>query len=278
MDIRLIEELSEGSPVGDAVRDIVRTQLGNEQSLQATVKQIGFDSGKTLLLGGFVDGKLATMNAFMPQTFRRDGQAITGYQSGFSATGGEHRGKGYWPKLLSAGMDILKEQGGDFVYGFPNPVSHPLFVKKLDFQTAQMWKTVLPVFASRVLRLRCDRPGRQFEPDVRELMALKSDLHPDLVTLDTPGYQGFGKPRQVKGVRMIEIGALSSDSGDLGVPIRRLAKSAGAAVFRFEASEASCFNSGFVLRRPSRPVIFKSLHTGLGIDDVMFVGGLSDDY
>lgn len=278
MDIRLIDEVSENSSVGIAIRDLISTQLGNEQTLDATLRQIGFGSGGTLLIGGFVDEKLATMNAFTPQTFIRNKEKITGYQSGFSATGGEHRGKGYWPKLLNAGMDLLKDQGASFVFGFPNPISQPLFEKKLNFDTTQMWRIALPVLATKLIKFSVQRPAQLFEPDLLELMALKAEVHSGLITIDADGGRGFGKRRRIKGFQVMDIGGVSSDDGDLNGLINRLAKLAGAMLFKMEVSESNSLASGLYPRHPSRPVIFRSLGADLCIDDIGFVGGLSDDY
>jgi hypothetical protein len=278
MDVHMIDEVSEQSLVGQAIRDLVRLQLGNEQTLDATLRQIGFGSGGTLLLGGFVDGQLATMNAFMPQTFLRNGAKVVGFQSGFSATGGEHRGKGYWPKLLNASMDILTSRGADFIFGFPNPVSQPLFEKKLGFDTAQMWRTVLPTTATYLKRFRCSPGAGTFVPDLEQLTRRKAQVHPDLVQIDTGTWSGFGKVRKSRGLHVIDIGGMQSTDGELNLPIRRLGRKAGAAMFRFEASESSCFSASFRPKRFSRPVIFKRLASDLRIDDITFLGGLSDDF
>lgn len=278
MDIRIIDSLVPESEVGTAIQALVRTQLANEQSLDATLRQIGFYGGKTLLIGGFVDGRLATMNAFMPQTFVKGGDSVVGYQSGFSATGGEHRGKGYWPKLMAAGLDLIRAEGGAFVFGFPNPVSHPLFEKKLDFTTASMWRVVGPAMGTHVIRLESRRAERFYRPDLRQLATSKRESDPGLVQVEANGGFAFGKVRTSKGLRVADVGGLECAGGDLSSIVRALCKAARAPFFRLEASDSSEFETGLRPKRASRPVILKSLGAPLAITDISFVGGLADSY
>ena len=278
MDIRIIDNVSSDSAVGTAIHDLVRTQLANEQSLETTLSQIGYDSGKTLLIGGFVDNKLATMNAFIPQVFVKRKESIVGYQSGFSATSGEHRGKGFWPKLMTDSFDLLRSEGGKFVYGFPNPVSHPLFEKKLGFTTAPTWRVVLPTLVTRVVKFECRQAGNYFRPDLYQLADLKRQSDADLIQVEANGSFAFGKVRNAKGLRFVDVGGMTSEDGCLNNSIRLLCKAASAFVFRFEASQTSEFHKGFRPKRASRPVIFKPLNDRLVIGDISFVGGLADNY
>ena len=278
MDIRIIDHVAPDSLVGVAIQDLVRNQLANDQSLEATLNQIAFDSGKTLLIGGFIDDKLATMNAFMPQVFERSGARIVGYQSGFSATGGEHRGKGYWPKLMSASMDLLRGENGHFVFGFPNPISQPLFEKKLGFMTTPTWRVILPALMARAARFELQRTSDFYRPDLRELANSKRIADAKLVEVQTNGSFAFGKVRKKKGFRYVDVGGMTNGDNRLNDCIRLLCKATGTSFFRFEASESSEFGSSFRPRRPSRPVIFKALSDQLSIGDISFIGGLADDF
>jgi Acetyltransferase (GNAT) domain len=279
MEIRVIDDVMTNQEIGTDLGRLVHNELANEQSLDATLRQIGYDEGGTLIVGGFVDGRLATMNAFMHQSFVRAGETFTGYQSGFSATGSEHRGKGYWPKLLTASMEIVRGAGGHFIYGFPNPVSHPLFVKKLGFATAPMWKSLLPAVATNFIRFPVRQTDSFFRADLGELADWKmAAVAGGVIRAAGDTYFAFGKARMSKGVRYIDIGGMSSGDGRLNLPIRHLCKAARASMFRFEASQSSEFSGGFPAKRPSRPVIFKALDGPLTIDDVSFTGGLADSY
>jgi hypothetical protein len=124
------------------VFELVSKELGGEQSIEEIERVIDYKHG-AVVLGGFVGDEMVCMNAFMPMLFSDGTNQILGYQSGFSATSSEHRGKGYWPKLLIASEGILAGMGASFIFGYPNEVSHPLFVKKLDY-------TTLPTARSRI--------------------------------------------------------------------------------------------------------------------------------
>jgi hypothetical protein len=278
MDIRIIEKISPESDVGEAIHNLVCTQLGNEQSLEATLGQIGYESGKAILVGGFVNSELATMNAFMPQSFVRSNRSIVGYQSGFSATDGNHRGKGYWPKLMAASIDIMRSKGAGFIFGFPNPVSQPLFEKKLGFTTAPMWRVVAPELMGRMVKFETERIRDCYRPNLRELADLKRQGDVDLIQVEADGCFAFGKVRSAKGLRFVDIGGLASEDGRLNNAVRLLCKAARAPVFRFEADQRGMLQNAFWPKRVSRPVIFKALNDELSIGDISLVGGLADNY
>lgn len=275
MIIKRIEDISRESDVGKAVAALVSTQLGNHQRLEATLDQIDYHTGRTILIGGFVDGQLATMNAFMPQAFGRLGHEILGYQSGFSATHGDHRGKGYWPRLLSASEDILRAAGAGFIFGFPNAVSQPLFEKKLGYSTAPMVKTVFPVQALPLAKRIRKSPDIFYCPDIRQTAEWKRRSDPEVIVVDHDGSAAFGKAKRSRGIRFIDIGGLA---GSQDAAIRLICKAGRVSFFRFEWSEPGEYSRSFWPKRYSRPVIFKSLMSGMEIQNVSFTGGLADNF
>lgn len=275
MIIKRIEDISRDSDVGKAVAALVSTQLGNHQRLEATLDQIDYHTGRTILIGGFVDDQLATMNAFMPQTFGKPGHEILGYQSGFSATHGDHRGKGYWPRLLAASEEILRSAGAGFVFGFPNSVSHPLFEKKLNYSTAPMFKAVLPVQALVLTKHRRKVVDIFYCPDIRQTADWKRRSDPEVILVDHDGSAAFGKAKRSRGIRFIDIGGLT---GLEDAAIGLICKAAKVSFFRFEWSEPGAYSGSFWPKRYSRPVIFKSLTSGMEIQDVSFTGGLADNF
>ena len=129
-----------GTPaLKDRVAALVSSELGGNRTGESILQTINFQSGGTKVLGGFIGENLVSMNAFMKTTFHGTGGDVVGYQSGFSATDSAHRGNGYWPKLLSFAENYPAQTGASLIYGFPNPVSHPLFVKKLRYETLDLY-------------------------------------------------------------------------------------------------------------------------------------------
>lgn len=105
------------------------------------------NKGKSLYIGAYKDGKLAGFNAFIQHDFYHQQQVVEGYQSCWSATHSEHRGKGIFAAIINEAKRILKERGAAFIFGFPNANSHPIFTKKLGFYEVPLMKVQTPVVA-----------------------------------------------------------------------------------------------------------------------------------
>lgn len=136
--------LGDGSIHNDSVMTVIEEALGGDRSLTSFFKKIDYESGNTRVLGAFYDGELACINAFMLMHFTLAESEIHGYQSGFSATRNSFRGKGIWPKLMKFSEEYLLNKNGAFIFGFPNPVSYPLFVKKLGYEEQNLHRTIIP--------------------------------------------------------------------------------------------------------------------------------------
>jgi len=91
-------------------------------------------------------------NAFLANDFILNGIQYTGYQSCWSATHPQHRGKKIFTTLINEAKGILTENGAGFLYGIANDLSNPIFIKKLGFVEIE----------SQVLRI----PNIPFSPDL----------------------------------------------------------------------------------------------------------------
>jgi predicted N-acetyltransferase YhbS len=101
--------------------------------------------GKSLYLGAFLNEELAGFNAFIQHDFLYQNKLVEAYQSGWSATHPNHRGKGIFSQLINAAKKILLERKAGFIFGFPNANSHPIFTKKLGFYELPLKKIQFPV-------------------------------------------------------------------------------------------------------------------------------------
>jgi hypothetical protein len=73
-----------------------------------------------------------------------DRQPISCYQSCWTATSAEHRGKKVFQNLMNAAKDILRSRGGAFIFGFGNFNSQPILKNKLGFRETDSLKWQVP--------------------------------------------------------------------------------------------------------------------------------------
>ena len=272
-----IDAIDADSDIARQIETVVREALGLDQPLGKTLRQINFGDGGTVIVLGKVGDDLATMNAFMGHPFSNGQDKFIAYQSGFSATANAYRGKGLWPKMLVASEEMLAERGGRFIFGFPNPVSHPLFVNKLGYETQDMVRTVLPSLGAAFLRHEPD--ADRYKPDVRATYRWKqANSEEALVTHEHHDAFLFGRLNSARGLSYLDIGAVDFGNCDPKDVVRGACDAAGTRLFRLEVSQGSRIASTTPLMRQSRPVIFKPLG-GKSLPQKMDIfGGLADTY
>jgi hypothetical protein len=134
----------------------IATSAGFSFSPEKLVSNLRDSSPKSVCLGAFVEGELAAINAFMAHEVLIDGRRYDAYQSGWSATLPEHQGKGLFRRIIGEAKRYLGEIGAPFIFGFPNSVSEPIFLKKLDFKRTPMCRVLLPTRPRLVQRLIVD--------------------------------------------------------------------------------------------------------------------------
>ena len=88
----------------------------------------------SVYLAALLDNEVIGFNAFISHELLLNNKIVVGYQSCWTATSSEHRGKKIFQNLILAAHEILKERGGAFIFGFPNDNSYPLFTKKLNYR------------------------------------------------------------------------------------------------------------------------------------------------
>ncbi len=101
-----------------------------------------------LLMGCYNGDRQVGFNLFIPMDFTHNGKKILGFQSGFASTDPDYRRRGIFNNLQVNARKELEDLGGRFVFGFPGPNSHPLFVK-LGFSDYAHEKLFLPRFSGK---------------------------------------------------------------------------------------------------------------------------------
>lgn len=80
------------------------------------------------------DNEPAAFYGVYPYMMELDGKTYLAAQSGDTMTNPKHGGKGLFIKLAKMTYDLAKQEGIQFIFGFPNKNSYPGFVKKLNWQ------------------------------------------------------------------------------------------------------------------------------------------------
>jgi hypothetical protein len=118
---------------------IVESELGGIRQLSTIKRSLDYDAGNAKVIGGFLAGELVSITAFMLMEFFLGNQTCRGYQAGFCASSKLHRGKGIWPRLIKFSEGYLSDLGASFIFGFPNEIAHPVWVKKLGYQSTELY-------------------------------------------------------------------------------------------------------------------------------------------
>ena len=87
----------------------------------------------SILYGVIEQSEIVAINAFIAHSVHRAGRVGLAYQSCLSATRDDQKGKGHFSRIIEFAKKDLREQGGAFIFGFPNRNSGPIFVGKLGF-------------------------------------------------------------------------------------------------------------------------------------------------
>lgn len=76
-----------------------------------------------------LDGRLVAVRPFMRWRFRRGDDILTAARAVDTATHPDARGKGLFRTLTEAGIELLREEGADFIFNTPNDQSRPGYLK-----------------------------------------------------------------------------------------------------------------------------------------------------
>jgi hypothetical protein len=278
LEIRTFTTLESLSDHAESLTGVITESLGVRQSLEKTLDQIDFGEGSSVIVTGWIDNELATMNAFIRHSFISCSAEVYGYQSGFSASANAFRGKGLWPKLLLRSEEVVAQLGGSWIFGFPNPVSHPLFEKKLGYQTLFLTKTYFPALGSRLF-VNLEQDDQGFAPNVSELIEWKIRAAIEgLVISDLDGACGFGIRRKTHGAAYLEIGALDPGDHQPRNLIQDLCKKAGVHIASFEANTPYQHPVISPFKKKTRPAIVKAIGGKALPNKIHFPSGLSDTF
>lgn len=110
------------------------------------LKSNWFDSSPdSTFFGAYAGDDLAAVNGFLSHNILLGGVQRRAFQSCWSATSLDYRGKGLFSRIINHAKEALKGRAA-FIFGFPNHLSGPIFVNKLGFREVGMSRVL---FATR---------------------------------------------------------------------------------------------------------------------------------
>ncbi|MDC1012783.1 GNAT family N-acetyltransferase [Gammaproteobacteria bacterium] len=156
-------------------------------------------SQPSLFLCAFENNEMIACNAFIANDFLFKKKLSVCYQSCWSATHPEHRGKGAFIKIQEEAKKILKEKGALLIYGLPNSISRPIFKKKLYFSEHDSLITRIPNLPFiRSLWLRGGAKKKYSSEDTlisqeNQIVELKRNLNPEIIEIKFNSSLAWGK-------------------------------------------------------------------------------------
>lgn len=257
---------------------LIEEALGVKRPLEETLRQIGFTDGNSVIVAGMIGGELATMNAFMGQGFFHGDRRILAYQSGFSAARNKHRGKGLWPILMSASEGVLADLGGEWIFGFPNPVSHVPFTKKLHYRTINMYSRRIPALALSALPKILDDQSYAY-PDLKQVISRKLAYDGSkYLSFQREGDEAVATIKRKFFLKMLDIGGWASKTVSSKQIFKNMCQENKANFIRIEVSETSQYFKFFNFKKISRPFIVKEIGSGKFPEKINIYGALSDTF
>jgi hypothetical protein len=132
MDFKVLK-LGENHHIDMQVLTIINEALQLKLNFGDLVLMTDSDMRGSIYTTFLIGHRVASVNFFIPFYFTNGLEEKVYYQSGFSATCSDFKGKGLWTKLMAQSESYLFQNNASMIFGFPNSVSFPIFKQKLDY-------------------------------------------------------------------------------------------------------------------------------------------------
>lgn len=277
--------------------DIIEIQqLAYKRSFESNAISINtnnhFSQRSTLHIGAFEGHKIIGYNAFTPHSFIYNKNRVIGYQSGWSVTHPLHRKKGIFFNIINHAKEVLRAQGAEFIFGFPNHNSEPIFTKKLDFTSSLLAKIEIP--ASPLLfpffiKNETISPSNIYTNDSKEQFLFKKESRSNLniIIEEINGDFIWGKilVKNIRGIKLnyFSIGGYSITSfGNFTKILKQLSKR-NIQYFQLVTHPKASLNSILPQIKPTNKtepyIIYDLKETGITASDSFnFSNGIKDVY
>lgn len=238
-------------------------EVSAEQLEANTTSNSIYDS---LYLAAILDNQVIGFNAFISQDLLDRDSTVEAYQSCWTATSREHRGKRIFQNVINEAKRILLERGAAFIFGFPNENSQLIFTEKLGFKEVPSLKWQVPNvplvrdrFLSKTGSIDLPPGDVILMQNDRQLIEMKSRKYEGSIeVIEDRGnlIWGIRRERVKAGLKMtyFEIGGLSiEDRQYLGGLFREMFRRVrGVAYFQLTTTVGNTLNTVFRRLRPAK--------------------------
>ncbi len=113
--------------------EVLKASLGETSSKKTEeiwrFKHLDNPFGKSLVLVAEENDEIVGVRAFMRWQWQLGDQLFSAFRAVDTATHPDHQGKGIFKKLTLNALEVVKEQGDDFIFNTPNTQSLPGYLK-----------------------------------------------------------------------------------------------------------------------------------------------------
>ena len=245
----------------------------------------------SLYLAAIEDGEIIGFNAFISHTFFLNNKPIISYQSCWTATSKNHRGKKIFQNIIEEAKKILKARNAAFIFGYPNVNSHPIFIHKLKFIEYPSVKLNIPnlsflwdLFLNNHLPNVEDLKKDAILQNDKELFALKKGEYGDKIikaAVNNSFIWGIIRHKILKGIKLayFSIGGMEiSDVNDVKQLLKKLSQDNKFYYFQFVSAQSNTWCHLFRRLTPAKTedLIIYDLNVDSSQYHYNFFGGVKD--
>ena len=291
-------EIRSLKPVGQipsAMLNIAEQCFGKDFIAREVLQTTWFNNPKgTRIYAAYEDNQLLAFNFFLAHRASVSGDSRLVFQSCHSGTGTAARGRGLFSAIIKHAKVDLAAQG-DFIIGFPNSKSAPIFLNKLGFKAIPLTRIYVPCILPSLSSMLFNVDAYSRALADQTLVSIDHAATADWKKLEHPGriikfeYEGnliWGRnfERSIAGQKLIIFDAGGCYFGDpllLKKTLVELRRIEGVDFVRFVCSSNSLLGQswhGQLSGDKTEPLIWFPLKEGLGTPNFDIHTGLKDVY
>lgn len=290
---KIIEVDIDDKRVLTQVNKLLNAVFGNITEHKLKLNTTTNNSQKSLYLAAVENDIIIGFNAFISHAFSINGILVNGYQSCWTATDINHRGKKIFQNIINVAKKMLVDRNAAFIFGFPNENSRSIFLNNLGFREYSSLKLnminfhcIRKVFLNTMPISFVHLNKNSIIPCNQELYDLKkSEYGKQLMKIESNNNYIWGlvRVRVFKGIKVsyFDLGGFEiSNIEDLSAILIKLSKLTKVLYIQLIVPESNTYNKLFKLLKPActNNLIVYDLSIDTSSFNFNFFGGVKDVY